>query len=79
MNDEKHQFAFKVNNIYRLVIKVRYFRKTDQNTCNSSLEGQWKTDLRKQHCNFGSSHNLSLDKIKAKYPNSSYSTKKQLL
>ena len=68
LNDEKYQYLFTVDSINNLVIKGMPFREAYKKIGEQVEAGEYKPDLEKQHSHVGSIHNLSLDKIKAKYP-----------
>lgn len=68
LNDEKYQYLFTVDSINNLVIEGVPFREAYKKIGEQVEAGEYKPDLRKQHSHVGSIHNLSLDKIKAKYP-----------
>ncbi|MDG2357876.1 MAG: argininosuccinate lyase [Polaribacter sp.] len=68
LNDEKYQYLFTVDSINNLVVEGMSFREAYQKIGGQVQQGNYKPDLGKQHSHVGSIHNLSLDKIKAKYP-----------
>ena len=68
LNDEKYQYLFTVDSINNLVIEGMPFREAYKKIGEQVEGGEYKPDLGKQHSHVGSIHNLSLDKIKAKYP-----------
>jgi argininosuccinate lyase len=68
LNDEKYQYLFTVDSINNLVIEGMPFREAYKKIGEQVERGEYKPDLGKQHSHVGSIHNLSLDKIKAKYP-----------
>jgi argininosuccinate lyase len=68
LNDEKYQYLFTVDSINNLVIEGMPFREAYKKIGEQVQTGEYKPDLGKQHSHVGSIHNLSLDKIKAKYP-----------
>ena len=68
LNDEKYQYIFTVDSINNLVVGGMSFREAYQKIGGQVQEGTYKPDLGKQHSHVGSIHNLSLDKIAAKYP-----------
>ena len=68
LNDEKYQYLFTVDSINNLVIEGMPFREAYKKIGEQVEAGEYKPDLGKQHSHVGSIHNLSLDKIKAKYP-----------
>jgi argininosuccinate lyase len=69
LNDEKYQYLFTVDSINNLVVEGMPFREAYKQIGTQVQAGTYKPDLGKQHSHVGSIHNLSLDKIKAKYPN----------
>jgi argininosuccinate lyase len=68
LNDEKYQYLFTVDSINNLVIEGMSFREAYQKVGSQVQTGTYKPDLGKQHTHVGSIHNLSLDKIREKYP-----------
>ncbi len=68
LNDEKYQYLFTVDSINNLVIEGVSFREAYQKIGGQVQTGTYKPDLGKQHTHVGSIHNLSLDKIREKYP-----------
>lgn len=68
LNDEKYQYLFTVDSINNLVIEGMPFREAYKKIGEQVEAGEYEPDLGKQHSHVGSIHNLSLDKIKAKYP-----------
>jgi argininosuccinate lyase len=68
LNDEKYQYLFTVDSINNLVIEGMSFREAYQKIGSQVQTGTYKPDLGKQHTHVGSIHNLSLDKIREKYP-----------
>ena len=68
LNDEKYQYLYTVDSINNLVVEGMSFREAYQKIGGQVQAGNYKPDLGKQHSHVGSIHNLSLDKIKAKYP-----------
>jgi argininosuccinate lyase len=68
LNDEKYHYLFTVDSINNLVLEGMSFREAYQKIGGQVEEGTYTPDLGKQHTHLGSIHNLSLDKIKAKYP-----------
>ena len=68
LNDEKYHYLFTVDSINNLVVEGMSFREAYQKIGGQVEEGTYTPDLGKQHTHLGSIHNLSLDKIKAKYP-----------
>jgi argininosuccinate lyase len=68
LNDEKYQYLFTVDSINNLVVEGMSFREAYQKIGGQVQDGSYKPDLGKQHSHVGSIHNLSLDKIREKYP-----------
>ncbi|WP_026777869.1 argininosuccinate lyase [Polaribacter sp. Hel_I_88] len=68
LNDEKYQYLFTVDSINNLVVEGMSFREAYQKIGGEVQKGTYKPDLGKQHTHEGSIHNLSLDKIREKYP-----------
>ena len=68
LNDEKYQYLFTVDSINNLVIEGMPFREAYKKIGEQVEAGEYKPDLGKQHSHVGSIHNLSLNKIRAKYP-----------
>jgi argininosuccinate lyase len=68
LNDDKYQYLFTVDSINNLVVEGMPFREAYQKVGGEVQAGTYKPDLGKQHTHAGSIHNLSLDKIIAKYP-----------
>tara|TARA_B110000967_G_scaffold209955_1_gene268918 strand:+ start:2013 stop:3287 length:1275 start_codon:yes stop_codon:yes gene_type:complete len=68
LTDEKYQYLFTVDSINNLVVEGMSFRDAYQKIGGQIQSGTYKPDLGKQHSHVGSIHNLSLEKIRAKYP-----------
>ena len=68
LNDEKYQYLFTVDSINNLVVDGMPFREAYQQIGEQVQAGTYQPDLGKQHTHVGSIHNLSLDKIREKYP-----------
>jgi argininosuccinate lyase len=68
LNDEKYQYLFTVDSINNLVVEGMPFRAAYKQIGDQVQAGTYKPDLGKQHSHTGSIHNLSLDKIREKYP-----------
>jgi argininosuccinate lyase len=68
LTDEKYQHLFTVDSINNLVVEGMSFRDAYQKIGGQVQSGTYKPDLGKQHSHVGSIHNLSLEKIRAKYP-----------
>jgi argininosuccinate lyase len=67
LNDEKYQYLFTVDSINNLVVEGMSFREAYQKIGGQVQDGTYTPDLGKQHSHIGSIHNLSLDKIRAKF------------
>jgi argininosuccinate lyase len=68
LNDEKYQYLFTVDSINNLVVEGMPFREAYKQIGDQVQAGTYKPDLGKQHSHTGSIHNLSLNKIRKKYP-----------
>ncbi|WP_406684898.1 argininosuccinate lyase [Seonamhaeicola sp. MEBiC1930] len=68
LNDDKYKYLFTVDNINTLVVEGQSFREAYQKIGGQVQDGTYVPDTSKQHTHVGSIHNLSLDKIKAKFP-----------
>ena len=68
LNDEKYQYLFTVDSINNLVVEGMSFREAYQKIGSQVEEGTYQPDLGKKHSHLGSIHNLSLDKIREKFP-----------
>ena len=68
LNDEKYQYLFTVDSINNLVVEGMSFRVAYKQIGDQVQSGNYTPDLGKQHSHTGSIHNLSLDKIREKYP-----------
>ena len=68
LKDEKYQYLFTVDSINNLVVEGMSFREAYQKIGGKVQSGTYKPDLGKQHSHVGSIHNLSLEKIREKYP-----------
>ncbi|WP_248724134.1 argininosuccinate lyase [Seonamhaeicola sp. ML3] len=69
LNDDKYKYLFTVDNINTLVVEGQSFREAYQKIGGQVQDGTYEPDTSKQHTHVGSIHNLSLDKIRAKFPN----------
>ncbi|TBN14536.1 argininosuccinate lyase [Hyunsoonleella pacifica] len=69
LNDDKYKYLFTVDNINTLVVEGQSFREAYQKIGGQVQDGTYIPDTSKQHTHVGSIHNLSLDKIRAKFPN----------
>ncbi len=68
INDDKYKYLFTVDNINTLVVEGQSFREAYQKIGGQVQDGTYVPDTSKQHTHIGSIHNLSLDKIKKKFP-----------
>ncbi len=68
IHDDKYKYLFTVDNINTLVVEGQSFREAYQKIGGQVQDGSYVPDTSKQHTHVGSIHNLSLDKIKTKYP-----------
>ncbi|RIA10679.1 argininosuccinate lyase [Flavobacteriaceae bacterium MAR_2010_72] len=68
LNDSKYQYLFTVDNMNTLVEQGMSFREAYQIIGKEVQEGTYKPDTSKQHSHVGSMGNLSLEKIKHKFP-----------
>ena len=68
LTDEKYQYLFTVDSINNLVVEGMPFRDAYQKIGGQVQTGTYKPDLGKEHTHIGSIHNLSLEKIREKYP-----------
>ncbi len=68
LNDDKYKYLFTVDNINTLVVEGQSFREAYQKIGGQVQDGTYVPDTSKLHTHVGSIHNLSLDKIKAKFP-----------
>ncbi|SEP67279.1 argininosuccinate lyase [Hyunsoonleella jejuensis] len=69
IQDDKYKYLFTVDNINTLVVEGLSFREAYQKIGGQVQDGTYVPDTSKQHTHEGSIHNLSLDKIRDKYPN----------
>lgn len=69
INDDKYKYLFTVDNINTLVVEGQSFREAYQKIGGQVQDGTYVPDTTKKHTHIGSIHNLSLDKIRAKFPN----------
>lgn len=67
-NDEKYKFLFTVDNMNTLVENGMTYRDAYKNIGAKVENGTYKPDTSKKHSHIGSIHNLSLDKIRDKFP-----------
>ncbi|MBC3758024.1 argininosuccinate lyase [Hyunsoonleella sp. SJ7] len=68
LNDDKYKYLFTVDNINTLVVEGKSFREAYQKIGGQVQDGTYKPDTSKKHTHIGSIHNLSLDKIRNKFP-----------
>ena len=68
LNDEKYKYLFTVDSINNLVVEGKTFREAYQEIGGEVQKGTYKPDTSKKHSHIGSIHNLSLEKIKSKFP-----------
>lgn len=68
MDDEKYQYLFTVDNINALVEGGLSFREAYQKIGGEVQKGIYKPNRSKKHTHIGSIGNLSLEKIRAKFP-----------
>ncbi|MFD2725256.1 argininosuccinate lyase [Hyunsoonleella rubra] len=68
LNDDKYKYLFTVDNINTLVVEGQSFREAYQKIGGQVQDGTYKPDTSKRHTHIGSIHNLSLDKIRNKFP-----------
>jgi argininosuccinate lyase len=71
LTDEKYQYLFTVDSINNLVVEGMSFREAYKQIGDQVQSGTYKPDEGKEHSHIGSIHNLSLDKIRKKYPKQS--------
>ncbi len=68
INDAKYKYLFTVDNINTLVVEGQSFREAYQKIGGQVQDGSYVPDTSKRHTHVGSIHNLSLDKIRVKFP-----------
>lgn len=68
LKDEKYQYLFTVDNMNTLIEDGMSFREAYQVIGQQVQDGTYKPDTSKEHTHIGSMGNLSLEKIKAKFP-----------
>ncbi|WP_298555990.1 argininosuccinate lyase [uncultured Algibacter sp.] len=68
IHDDKYKYLFTVDNINTLVVEGQSFREAYQKIGGQVQDGTYVPDTSKKHTHVGSIHNLSLDKIKDKFP-----------
>jgi len=67
-NDEKYKFLFTVDNMNTLVENGMTYRDAYRDIGAKVENGTYEPDTSKKHTHVGSIHNLSLDKIRNKFP-----------
>jgi len=67
-DDEKYKFLFTVDNMNTLVENGMTYRDAYKNIGAKVENGTYEPDTSKKHSHIGSIHNLSLDKIRDKFP-----------
>jgi len=68
IHDDKYKYLFTVDNINTLVVEGQSFREAYQKIGGQVQDGTYVPDTSKQHTHVGSIHNLSVDKIREKFP-----------
>lgn len=68
VNSDLYKYLFTVDNINTLVVEGQSFREAYQKIGGQVQDGTYVPDTSKEHTHVGSIHNLSLDKIRAKFP-----------
>ena len=68
VNSDLYKYLFTVDNINNLVMDGQTFREAYQKIGGEVQDGTYVPDMSKKHSHVGSMHNLSLDKIKSKFP-----------
>ncbi|PQV48324.1 argininosuccinate lyase [Jejuia pallidilutea] len=68
IHDDKYKYLFTVDNINTLVVEGQTFREAYQKIGGQVQDGTYVPDTSKKHTHLGSIHNLSLDKIRDKFP-----------
>jgi argininosuccinate lyase len=68
VHSDLYKYLFTVDNINTLVVEGQSFREAYQKIGGQVQDGTYVPDTSKHHTHVGSIHNLSLDKIKAKFP-----------
>lgn len=66
--DDKYKYLFTVDNINTLVVNGMSFREAYQQIGGQVQDGTYVPDTSKKHTHIGSIHNLSLVKIREKFP-----------
>lgn len=70
INSDLYKYLFTVDNINTLVTEGQSFREAYQKIGGQVQDGTYVPDLSKKHTHQGSIHNLCLDQIRSKFPNS---------
>ncbi|SFZ90940.1 argininosuccinate lyase [Flaviramulus basaltis] len=68
VNSDLYKYLFTVDNINTLVVEGQSFREAYQKIGGQVQDGTYVPDTSKKHTHVGSIHNLSLDKIRDKFP-----------
>jgi len=68
LDDPKYQYLFTVDSINTLVEQGQSFREAYQKIGKAVQDGTYKPDTSKKHTHLGSIGNLTLDKIRKKFP-----------
>ena len=68
LTDDKYKYIFTVDSINNLVVEGMSFREAYQKIGKQVQDGTYQPDLGKEHSHIGSIHNLSLDKVRDKFP-----------
>ena len=68
IHSDLYKYLFTVDNINTLVVDGLSFREAYQKIGGQVQDGTYVPDTSKHHTHVGSIHNLSLDKIRAKFP-----------
>lgn len=69
LNDDKYKYLFTVDSINNLVVDGFSFREAYQQIGEQVQSGTYKADTTKEHSHIGSIHNLCLEDIRDKFPN----------
>ena len=69
LSDEKYKYLFTVDSINNLVVEGMSFREAYQKIGAQVQDGTYKSDISKEHSHIGSIHNLCLEDIREKFPN----------
>ncbi|MDO5979571.1 argininosuccinate lyase [Flavivirga spongiicola] len=68
IHSDLYKYLFTVDNINTLVVEGQSFREAYQKIGGQVQDGTYVPDTSKHHTHVGSIHNLSLDKIREKFP-----------